>query len=89
MGNLLREHVSVRNLPIIFETLADYSKMTSDVDILTEYTRQSLAKQITYQYAGNSNVLKVLTVSGRVGWLLMQYKQGQKILSLNHSKRTV
>lgn len=66
LGNLLREHVSVRNLPIIFETLADYSKMTSDVDILTEYTRQSLAKQITSQYAGNSNVLKVLTVSGRV-----------------------
>ncbi|MEI4768560.1 flagellar biosynthesis protein FlhA [Psychrobacillus sp. FJAT-51614] len=66
LGNLLREHVSIRNLPIIFETLADYSKMTSDVDILTEYTRQSLAKQITSQYAGNSNVLKVLTVSGRV-----------------------
>ena len=66
LGNLLREHVSIRNLPIIFETLADYSKMTSDVDILTEYTRQALAKQITSQYAGNSNVLKVLTVSGRV-----------------------
>ncbi|SER53399.1 flagellar biosynthesis protein FlhA [Psychrobacillus sp. OK032] len=66
LGNLLREHVSIRNLPIIFETLADYSKMTSDVDILTEYTRQSLAKQITTQYAGNNHVLKVLTVSGRV-----------------------
>lgn len=66
LGNLLKEHVSIRNLPIIFETLADYSKMTSDVDILTEYTRQSLAKQITTKYAGNSHVLKVLTVSGRV-----------------------
>ncbi|QFF98548.1 flagellar biosynthesis protein FlhA [Psychrobacillus glaciei] len=70
LGNLLREHVSVRNLPIIFETLADYSKMTSDVDILTEYTRQSLAKQITTQYAGNNHVLKVLTVSGRVEKLI-------------------
>lgn len=70
LGNLLREHVSIRNLPIIFETLADYSKMTSDVDILTEYTRQSLAKQITTQYAGNNHVLKVLTVSGRVEKLI-------------------
>ncbi|TQR20936.1 flagellar biosynthesis protein FlhA [Psychrobacillus vulpis] len=70
LGNLLREHVSIRNLPIIFETLADYSKMTSDVDILTEYTRQSLAKQITSQYAGNSHILKVLTVSGRVEKLI-------------------
>ncbi|TQR07739.1 flagellar biosynthesis protein FlhA [Psychrobacillus soli] len=70
LGNLLREHVSVRNLPIIFETLADYSKMTSDVDVLTEYTRQALSKQITAQYAGNNHVLKVLTVSGRVEKLI-------------------
>ncbi|MFJ8063805.1 flagellar biosynthesis protein FlhA [Psychrobacillus sp. NPDC096426] len=70
LGNLLREHVSIRNLPIIFETLADYSKMTSDVDVLTEYTRQSLAKQITTQYVGNNHVLKVLTVSGRVEKLI-------------------
>ncbi|MFJ7824937.1 flagellar biosynthesis protein FlhA [Psychrobacillus sp. NPDC096623] len=70
LSNLLREHVSIRNLPIIFETLADYSKMTSDADVLTEYSRQSLAKQITAQYAGSSNVLKVLTVSGRVEKLI-------------------
>ena len=66
LSNLLKENVSIRNLPIIFETLADYSKMTSDADVLTEYSRQSLAKQITTQYAGNNNVLKVLTVSGKV-----------------------
>ncbi|WP_277584178.1 flagellar biosynthesis protein FlhA [Psychrobacillus antarcticus] len=70
LSNLLREHVSIRNLPIIFETLADYSKMTSDADVLTEYSRQSLAKQITTQYAGNNNVLKVLTVSGKVEKLI-------------------
>jgi len=66
LSNLLKERVSVRNLPVIFETLADYSKMTSDIDILTEYTRQSLAKQITTQFVGNSQVLKVVTVSGKV-----------------------
>lgn len=70
LGKLLKEHVSIRNLPIIFETLADYSKMTSDVDILTEYVRQSLARQITTQYAGNQASLKVLTVSGRVEKLI-------------------
>lgn len=70
LGKLLKEHVSIRNLPIIFETLADYSKMTSDVDILTEYVRQSLARQITTQYAGGQSSLKVLTVSGRVEKLI-------------------
>ncbi|MFJ5765147.1 flagellar biosynthesis protein FlhA [Lysinibacillus sp. NPDC093210] len=66
LGKLLRENVSVRNLPIIFETLADYAKLTSDTDILTEYVRQSLARQITSQYVGGSPSLKVITVSGKV-----------------------
>lgn len=66
LGKLLRENVSVRNLPIIFETLADYAKLTSDTDILTEYVRQSLARQITSQYVGDSASLKVITVSGKV-----------------------
>ncbi|MBD8520014.1 flagellar biosynthesis protein FlhA [Lysinibacillus sp. FSL R7-0073] len=66
LGKLLRENVSVRNLPIIFETLADYAKVTSDTDILTEYVRQSLARQITAQYVGDSTALKVITVSGKV-----------------------
>ena len=56
----------LRNLPIIFETLADYSKYTSDVDVLTEYVRQALARQITNQYAAAGQSLKVLTVSGKI-----------------------
>jgi flagellar biosynthesis protein FlhA len=62
---LLKENVSIRNLTIIFETLADFGKMTSDTDLLTEYVRQSLARQITQQMA-EGDVLKVITVSGRV-----------------------
>ncbi len=66
LSKLLSENVSVRNLPIIFETLADYSKLTSDVDVLTEYVRQSLARQITAQHVGNEHELKVLTVSAGI-----------------------
>ena len=66
LSKLLRENVSIRNLPIIFETLADYSKLTSDTDILTEYVRQALARQITAQYANGQPSLKVITVSGKV-----------------------
>ncbi|AYC29257.1 flagellar biosynthesis protein FlhA [Paenisporosarcina cavernae] len=75
LSKLLKEHVSVRNLPIIFETLADYAKLTSDVDILTEYVRQSLARQITSQYAGNEASLKVLTVSGKVEKVIADHIQ--------------
>ncbi len=34
LAKLLKEHVSVRNLPVIFETLADFSKMTTDSDVI-------------------------------------------------------
>ena len=70
LGRLLQEGVSVRNLPVIFETLADYSKLTSDTDILTEYVRQALARQITAQHSNGQPILKVITVSGKIEKLL-------------------
>ncbi|MFO6495442.1 MULTISPECIES: flagellar biosynthesis protein FlhA [unclassified Bacillus (in: firmicutes)] len=66
LAKLLKEKVSIRNLVTIFETLADYGKLTTDSDMLTEYARQSLAKQITAQYAKENETLKVVTCSGRV-----------------------
>ncbi|WP_243495117.1 flagellar biosynthesis protein FlhA [Priestia aryabhattai] len=66
LAKLLKESVSIRNLPIIFEVLADYGKMTSDTDLLTEYVRQGLARQITSQYTVQEDLLRVLTLSGKV-----------------------
>nr|WP_106784224.1 flagellar biosynthesis protein FlhA [Lysinibacillus timonensis] len=70
LAKLLKENVSIRNLPIIFETLADYSKLTSDPDILTEYVRQSLARQITSQYGSGQPTLKVITVPAKLEKLI-------------------
>lgn len=70
LAKLLKENVSIRNLTIIFETLADYGKMTTDTDLLTEYVRQSLARQITNQYLEGGNTLKVITVSGKIEKLI-------------------
>ncbi len=64
--NLLKEKISIRNLPVIFEALADYCKVTTDPAILTEYVRQALSKQITEQYTQDNGLLQVLTVSGEV-----------------------
>lgn len=66
LRQLLNEKVSIRNLPIIFETLADYGQMTKDTDLLTEYVRQSLSRQITKQYVTEGEPLYVITVSGSV-----------------------
>jgi flagellar biosynthesis protein FlhA len=70
LAKLLKENVSVRNLPIIFETLADFGKVTSDTDLLTEYVRQALARQITNQFSQAGDSLKVVTLSGKVEKLI-------------------
>ncbi|RYL95327.1 flagellar biosynthesis protein FlhA [Sporolactobacillus sp. THM7-4] len=61
--NLLKEKLSIRNLPLIFETLADYGQMTKDPGLLTEYVRQSLSRQITELFTKKEETLKVLTLS--------------------------
>ncbi|MEK8130215.1 flagellar biosynthesis protein FlhA [Paenibacillus filicis] len=59
---LLREKISVRDLVTILETLADYGTYTKDPDVLTEYVRQALSRQITQQYTTSGDSLKVITV---------------------------
>jgi len=66
LSKLLKEKISIRNLPVIFETLADYGKISSDTDLLTEYVRQNLARQITQQYLNGGSSLKVITISGKI-----------------------
>jgi flagellar biosynthesis protein FlhA len=63
---LLKEKVSIRDLVTIFETLADYGQYTKDPDILTEYVRQALSRQITNQYMQVNEPLRVITVSPHV-----------------------
>jgi len=66
LAKLLKEKISIRDLVTIFETLADYGKFTKDPDVLTEYVRQSLSRQITQQYANPAEPLRVITVSPSV-----------------------
>ncbi|HEY4601572.1 MAG TPA: flagellar biosynthesis protein FlhA [Cerasibacillus sp.] len=72
LSKLLKENISIRNLPVIFETLADYGKMTNDSDLLTEYVRQSLSSQITSQFVKEDQSLKVVTLSAKVETLFAE-----------------
>lgn len=90
LAKLLRENVSIRNLPVIFETLADFSKMTNDTELLAEYVRQSLSAQLTEQYAKPDRTLTVITVSGKVEKLLaesIQHTEHGNYLSLEPDKQ--
>jgi flagellar biosynthesis protein FlhA len=60
--NLLKEHISIRNMTAILETLADYGPATKDAQFLTEKARQALARQLCLQYANEERILRVLTI---------------------------
>lgn len=47
LANLLRERVSIRDLPTILEALADRARTSRDIDVLTEAARQALGRHIT------------------------------------------
>ncbi|MBA2937821.1 flagellar biosynthesis protein FlhA [Paenibacillus sp. CGMCC 1.16610] len=66
LAKLLKEKISVRDLVTILETLADYGSYTKDPEILTEYVRQSLSRQITQQFTSLGDSLKVITVGPSV-----------------------
>ena len=66
LQNLLREQVPIRDLLLILETLADWAPATKDLDLLTEYVRQSLARTITKIHQTADGILPVVTLDHSV-----------------------
>jgi flagellar biosynthesis protein FlhA len=63
---LLRERVSIRNLETIMEVLSDYAPRTRDIEVLTEYTRHALNREICSAYVDEENTLRVVTLSPQI-----------------------
>jgi flagellar biosynthesis protein FlhA len=74
LANLLKESISIRDLPSILEVLADYAPMTRDTDMLTEYVRQSMKRAISKKYFGN-DVNTVVTLDPELEQQIMQSVQ--------------
>lgn len=103
LQKLLKEKVSIRNLSVILETLADWAVFTKNPDYLTEYVRQSLSRQITQQLTVGK-MIQVITVNAQVEKIisenLQETEQGiyltldpqsiqQLVLSLNETIQQV
>ncbi|GAB6109216.1 flagellar biosynthesis protein FlhA [Fusibacter bizertensis] len=71
LANLLAEGVSVRNLVSVLEALADHSRSTRDINILTEYSRQKLSKQLSKAYFPFGQA-KVVTLDQNLENMLME-----------------
>ena len=59
---LLSERVPVRDLATIVETASDYATATKEPDILAEYVRMSLKRQITELVKDDSGKVNVFTI---------------------------
>jgi flagellar biosynthesis protein FlhA len=66
LQRLLRERISIRDLGGIIETMADYINVTKNVDVLTGYVRQGLARSITKQHQDPTGTLNVIILSPRI-----------------------
>ncbi len=62
LQNLLKEKVPINDMLSILETLLDYAPTIKDVEILTEYVRQSLSRFITKQYVSQDGAIYVVTL---------------------------
>jgi flagellar biosynthesis protein FlhA len=85
LQNLLREHVSIRDLLTVVETLADYAPITKNLDILTEYVRQRLSRSITKLYETPEGELALMTLDTEIEELIsnaVQHTEHESYLSL-------
>ena len=73
LQNLLREKVSIRNIVLILETLANYGSSVSPW-LLTEKVREALGKQICLQYADEDHKLRALNLSQDYAELLLSHQ---------------
>ena len=60
---LLRERVSIRDLPAILEGIGEAAPHTSSVTALVEQVRARLARQLSFAYRGDDGALPIVTLS--------------------------
>jgi flagellar biosynthesis protein FlhA len=78
LQNLLREGIPIRDLVTILESLSDYSKVTKNVDVLTEYVRHSLSETIARMYKDAKGVIHGIAMDPRLEQLITNALQNQR-----------
>ncbi|GAA0746211.1 flagellar biosynthesis protein FlhA [Clostridium oceanicum] len=70
LQNLLKERVSIKDMVTILESLADNSRTTKDIEVLTEYVRFSLARNICNPLIDETGKLSVITLDPNIESLI-------------------
>ncbi|HEY8463274.1 MAG TPA: flagellar biosynthesis protein FlhA [Bacillota bacterium] len=75
---LLKEGIPIRNLVTILETLADYAPLTKDPEVLIEFVRQAMCRQITKMVQGEDGIVRAITLDPNLEQLLTKVQQEAK-----------
>lgn len=66
LQNLLRERVSIKDMVTIMESLADNSRTTKDIEVLTEYVRFALGRSICNSLVDDNGSVTVVTLDPQI-----------------------
>ena len=76
--SLLKEKVPIRDMATVLETISDYIGVTKETDVLTEYVRMALKRQITELYRARDGKINVFTIDPAVEQQLAEAVQNTK-----------
>lgn len=86
LQNLLKEGISIKNLPVILECIADFAGATKNPDDLSEQVRRRLGTYFVAQFESQPGLIKAITLDPRLEQLLgtrIQRSQFEVGLSLD------
>ncbi len=85
LQNLLREGVSIRSLPVIFETLLEWGEKTKDIDVLTEQVRRALRRQIVSSLKSEDGKLHAVALDSNLEKSISESIKGEeeKTIAMN------
>ncbi len=70
LQNLLRENISILNLPLILECIGDYAALTKNPDDLSELVRRRLGLYFVPEYESKPGSVKAYTLDPRLEQIL-------------------
>lgn len=84
LQNLLREGVSIRNMTVILECIADFAPLSKNPDELSEQVRKRLGIYFVSEFEGEGGIVRALTLDPRLEQLLVS-----KVQRTQHDLRLV
>jgi len=82
LQNLLREYIPIKDMVQLLEALIDYSKVTKNIDVLTEYARHSIGDTIANIFKDSNGIIHAMVIGENLETMITESLQNQKEATL-------